>query len=120
MCYHAVPSMSIHWTTTTYSIPGLHDSFWTKYSQGFETTTYDCHAITGKEKQVDTSMCVDMIATAASATSGCTVMVVVTGDVDMLPAVKGVMIAHIASISMYQPSDPSALKSVIIESTSNN
>lgn len=76
------------------SRPPTNDSFWKKYGDAgnCEVHTYNRSPITHYEKQVDTSLCCKIVSFACGFKyDTSTVMVVLTGDLDVLPALEEVL-----------------------------
>ncbi len=76
------------------SKPPSSDSFWKKYSKvaKCEVVTHERSRFTHREKQIDTALCCEMVSFAVNNKEDTrTVMVVVTGDLDVLPALLKIL-----------------------------
>lgn len=86
------------------SRPPSNDTFWRKYGEisNCEIITFDRSRITGKEKQVDTAMSAKIIDLAyLNKLDTRTVMVVLTGDQDFLPALERVIKLSCLSVELW-------------------
>ena len=85
------------------SEPPPNDTLWNKIREkGFQVKSEHRHVITGKEKKVDTGFVADITATAIRTPQDQrTTIIVVTGDADVIPAIKIVIEEEHWKIEVY-------------------